>query len=60
MEKEQLEKILTDFAEYAHTRYLGCELIGGDKYSYGYDTEVVCMIDDYLKQLPSNQANKPK
>jgi hypothetical protein len=47
--KQQLE----DFAEFCHTRYLGCEknpdIESPDEWMYEYSNEVVCMIEDYLK-----------
>lgn len=51
------EELLKDFAEYCHTRYLGCSLENG-KWFYSYDTEIVCMIEDYLKnKLNLQQSN---
>lgn len=52
-EEMNKRKLLEDFAEYAHTRYNGC--VNDGEWQYQYDTEVVCMIDDYL-----TQSNNPK
>ena len=46
--REGERKLLEDFAEYAHTRYNGC--VHDGEWQYQYNTEVVCMIDDYLKE----------
>jgi hypothetical protein len=45
------KKILEDFAEYAHRMYTGCGINDTSKeYDYSYSTEVVCMIDGFLKE----------
>ena len=49
---EAIAEVLRDFAEYAHTRYEGCSY--DVTWKYQYDTEVVCMIDDYLNSLNEN------
>jgi hypothetical protein len=51
MDKDKVAKLLNDFSEYCHTRYLGCSSENG-KYLYSYDTEVVIMAEAYLKTLP--------
>lgn len=44
-----IEKILEDFSEYCHKNYVGCS-IENDKDIYSYNTEVVCMIEGFLKE----------
>jgi hypothetical protein len=53
MVEAEKRTLLEDFAEYAHTRYNGC--VNDGEFQYQYNTEVVCMIDDYL-----TQPNNPK
>jgi len=43
--------MLNEFGEYCHTRYKGFESTEPNKYVYQYDSEVVCMLDDFLKKL---------
>ena len=48
---EERERIEAQFPDYAHTRYLGCYQ-EGDKWYYGYDTEVVYLLADFLALTP--------
>ena len=49
--EEERERIEAQFPDYAHTRYLGCYQ-EGDKWYYGYDTEVVYLLADFLSLTP--------
>ena len=49
--REERERIEAQFPDYAHTRYLG-SFRDGDKWYYGYDTEVVYLLADFLALTP--------
>ena len=51
-----VENIKNELGDFAHTRYLGCHS-ENDKWHYSYDTEVVYIVDEYLKSL---QDTNPK
>ena len=51
-----VEKIKSELGDFAHTKYLGCHS-ENDKWHYSYDTEVVYIVDEYLKSL---QDTNPK
>jgi hypothetical protein len=57
MKNKIKKELLEQFAEYAHTRYKGCSMENG-QWVYSYNTEVVCMIDDFLKQEEVSLINK--
>lgn len=46
------EEILTDFSEFCHTRYTGCQKRENkyDEWEYCYKNEVIFMAHDYIKQ----------
>lgn len=48
---DERAKVLADFAEYCHTKYLGSGKSHPNQlhYEYSYETEVACMVDEYLK-----------
>ena len=50
---DEREKVLEEFAEFCHEHYLGC--VGDDEsktgYWYGYDNEIVCLIEPFFAKL---------
>jgi len=47
--KSESDRILKDFAEYCHERYMGCTQVE-DGWEYSYNSEVVTMLDEWRKK----------
>lgn len=47
--KSESDRILGEFAEYCHERYMGCTQVE-DGWEYGYNSEVVTMLDEWRKK----------
>ena len=53
MVTEEKQKLLEEFAEYAHKYYLGCGKVlkhGEMINDYSYDTQVGTIVEDFLKE----------
>ena len=53
MVTEEKQKLLEEFAEYAHKYYLGCGKVlkhGEMINDYSYDTQISTIVEDFLKE----------